>query len=55
MRTELDAALVNEGFESPELVDAIINAVKKIDCGLDMVQTQLDSMASAIIWAGSHL
>ena len=55
MRMELDNALVNEGFESPELVNAIIDAVKKEDPKLEDAGDKLHEMADAIAWAASHL
>jgi len=55
LRTELDNALVNEGFESPELVNAIIDALKKNDPELEEVVSNLDLLTHAIDWAGSHL
>ena len=55
IRIELDNALVNEGFESPELINAIIDTLKKNDPDLEEAASNLDLLAHAINWAAIHV
>jgi hypothetical protein len=55
MRTELDISFVSNGIESPELVDAIIDAVNKLSPDPDFASTNMYRIAEAIEWAASHV
>lgn len=55
MRTELDSSFVSNGIESPELVNAIIDAVNKLSPDPDFASTNMYRIAEAIEWAASHV